>query len=77
MAWDIVASPEEKVYFTFLHLADGSLSEDELTAWFTRHAVPLQTQIKHSTNLFPTANRLNMWYSVIRWGRVPSNALTF
>src|SRR5712675_114635 len=34
----IVAPPEEK-YFTFLHLADGSLSEDELTAWFTQHAV--------------------------------------
>lgn len=38
--WDIVA-PREDVYFTFLHLADGSLTEDELTAWFTRHAVPL------------------------------------
>jgi death-on-curing protein len=38
--WDVVA-PKEDVYFTFLHLADGSLTEDELTAWFTRHAVPL------------------------------------
>jgi death-on-curing protein len=38
--WDIVASKED-VYFTFLHLADGSLTEDELTAWFTQHAVPL------------------------------------
>jgi death on curing protein len=37
----VVSSPEEK-YFTFLHLADGSLSEDELTAWFTKHAVPLK-----------------------------------
>ena len=36
----IVSTPEEK-YFTFLHLADGSLSEDELAAWFTKHAVPL------------------------------------
>lgn len=36
----VVAPPEEK-YFTFLHLADGSLSEDELTAWFTQHAVTL------------------------------------
>jgi death-on-curing protein len=36
----VVSTPEEK-YFTFLHLADGSLSEEELTAWFTRHAVPL------------------------------------
>jgi death on curing protein len=36
----IVSAPEEK-YFTFLHLADGSLSEDELTTWFTKHAVPL------------------------------------
>ena len=36
----IVFSPEEK-YFTFLHLADGSLSEDQLTTWFTKHAVRL------------------------------------
>jgi death-on-curing protein len=36
----IVSTPEEK-YFTFLHLAEGSLSEEELTAWFTKHAVPL------------------------------------
>jgi death-on-curing protein len=36
----IVAPPEEK-YFTFLHLADGSLSEDELTAWLTQHAAAL------------------------------------
>ena len=36
----IVSTPEEK-YFTFLHLADGSLSEDELTTWFTKHTVPL------------------------------------
>jgi death-on-curing protein len=38
--WDIVASKED-IYFTFLHLADGSLTEEELTAWFTQHAVPL------------------------------------
>jgi death-on-curing protein len=36
----VISAPEEK-YFTFLHLADGSLSEDQLTAWFTKHAVPL------------------------------------
>jgi death-on-curing protein len=36
-----VISPPEEKYFTFLHLADGSLTEDELTAWFTKHAVPL------------------------------------
>ncbi len=36
----VVSTPEEK-YFTFLHLADGSLSEDELTMWLTKHAVPL------------------------------------
>src|SRR5579862_1445494 len=36
----IEASPEEK-YLTFLHLADGSLSEEELSAWFTSHAVPI------------------------------------
>jgi len=39
--WDVVA-PKEEFYFTFLHLAAGSLSEDELTAWFTKHAVPLE-----------------------------------
>jgi death-on-curing protein len=38
--WDIEASKEE-LYFTFLHLADGSLSEEELAAWFRDHAVPL------------------------------------
>jgi death-on-curing protein len=38
--WDIVA-PKGEVYFTFLHLADGSLSEDELTDRFTKHAVSL------------------------------------
>jgi len=38
--WEISASKED-LYFTFLHLADGSLSEDELTIWFTNHAVPL------------------------------------
>ncbi len=36
----VVAPPEEK-YFTYLHLADGSLSEDELTAWLTSNAVAL------------------------------------
>jgi death-on-curing protein len=36
----VVSNPEEK-YLTFLHLADGSLSEDDLAAWFAKHAVPL------------------------------------
>jgi death-on-curing protein len=36
----VVSSPEEK-YFTFLHLADGSFSEEELTAWFTKHTAPV------------------------------------
>jgi death-on-curing protein len=36
----VVSTLEEKC-FTFLHLADGSDTEDELTAWFTKHAVPL------------------------------------
>ena len=36
----IMAPPEEK-YFIFLHLAEGSLSEMELTAWFRGHGVPL------------------------------------
>jgi len=38
--WGIEASRQD-LYFTFLHLADGSLTEDELTAWFTKHALPL------------------------------------
>jgi death-on-curing protein len=38
--WDIVA-PKEEVYFTFLHLAEGKLSEEELAAWFRTHAVSL------------------------------------
>jgi death-on-curing protein len=36
----VVSNPEEK-YLTFLHLADGSLSEDDLAAWFAKHAVAL------------------------------------
>jgi death on curing protein len=36
-----VVSPPEEKYFTFLHLADGSLTEEDLTAWFTKHAVSL------------------------------------
>jgi death-on-curing protein len=38
--WELDRSKAD-VYLTFLHLADGSLSEDELAAWFTAHAVPL------------------------------------
>jgi death on curing protein len=38
--WDIIASKED-LYLTFLHLAEGSLTEEELTAWFTSHAIPL------------------------------------
>lgn len=36
--WKVISAPEEK-YFTFLHLADGSLSEAELAKWFRKHAV--------------------------------------
>ena len=38
--WDIVASKED-TYFTFLHLAEGILSEDDLADWFNKHAVCL------------------------------------
>jgi death-on-curing protein len=38
--WDVEASKEDE-YFTFLHVADGSLSEEDLAAWFTTHAVHL------------------------------------
>jgi death-on-curing protein len=34
-----IESAKEEEYFTFLHLADGSLSEDEMAAWFREHAV--------------------------------------
>jgi death-on-curing protein len=36
-----IVAPAEEKYLTFLHLAEGSLSEDELTAWLTSHAVSL------------------------------------
>jgi death on curing protein len=36
-----IVAPAEEKYLTYLHLADGSLSEDELTAWLTGHAVAL------------------------------------
>jgi death on curing protein len=38
--WDVEA-PKSEVYLTFLHLADGSVTEDELASWFRAHAVPL------------------------------------
>jgi death-on-curing protein len=37
--WDIDA-PKVDEYDTFLRLAEGSLSEGELAAWFAAHAVP-------------------------------------
>ena len=42
--WDIEASKED-LYFTFLHHADGSLSEEELAAWFRDHAVPYESHL--------------------------------
>jgi death on curing protein len=42
---DIVAPPEEK-YLTFLYLAAGQISEDELANWLTRHAVPMDESSK-------------------------------
>jgi death on curing protein len=38
--WDINA-PKADLYLTFLHLADGSLSEDDLATWFRTHSAPL------------------------------------
>jgi len=38
--WDIDA-PREELYTVFLNLADGSLSESDLAAWFAVHAVPV------------------------------------
>lgn len=36
--WEIVSTKED-VYLTFLHLADGSLSETKLAEWLRSHAV--------------------------------------
>jgi death-on-curing protein len=36
-----IVAPSEDKYLTFLHLAEGSLGEEELAAWFAAHAVPL------------------------------------
>jgi len=38
--WEVEATREE-IYLTFLHLADGSLTEDELAAWFASHTKAL------------------------------------
>ena len=38
--WDIEA-PKAQLYLTFLHLAEGSLTEDELAAWFRDHSIAL------------------------------------
>jgi death-on-curing protein len=38
--WDFEARKED-VLSTFLHLADGSLCEEELAVWFRTHPVPL------------------------------------
>ncbi len=35
-----IVTSQEDIYLTFLHLADGSLSEEALTAWFTAHTMP-------------------------------------
>jgi death-on-curing protein len=36
-----VVAPAEEKYLTYFRLAEGSLSEDELAAWLTRHAIPI------------------------------------
>jgi death-on-curing protein len=36
--WDIVATKED-IYLAFLHVAEGSLSEEELADWFRKYAV--------------------------------------
>jgi death-on-curing protein len=37
--WEVSAEKEE-IYFAFIHLADGSFSENDLSVWFRKHAVP-------------------------------------
>jgi death on curing protein len=39
--WEIKA-PLTDCYLTFLQLAEGSLSEQELAAWFRQNAIPLE-----------------------------------
>jgi death on curing protein len=36
-----IVAPAEEKYLTFLHLADGSLGEQELAAWLAAHSVQL------------------------------------
>lgn len=38
--WDIESSKED-LYLTFLGLAEGTVSEEDLCSWFTAHAVSL------------------------------------
>ncbi len=38
--WDITLAKAEE-YDMFLGLGEGSVSEDELAAWFRKHAVPM------------------------------------
>lgn len=38
--WRIEA-PKEEIYLTFLHLAEGTLGEEDLAEWFARRAVSL------------------------------------
>lgn len=40
-----VAAPAQEKYFTFLHLAEGSLPEEDLARWFERHIEPLGPRI--------------------------------
>ena len=35
-----IVAPKEEKYATFIHLADGSLTEVELAQWFRSHAEP-------------------------------------
>jgi len=39
--WDIIATKED-IYLTFLHLADGSLAENQLADWFSQHTISLK-----------------------------------
>ena len=54
--WDIKA-PKADVYETFLGLAAGSLSEEQLAAWLSRHAVPLEPPARVFFTGKPSNNR--------------------
>lgn len=42
--WELTCAADD-LYKTFMELADGSLSEADLSAWFTQHAQKIQCKL--------------------------------